>query len=317
MAVMLCTCAVLVMGQNPLAKPDPFVGTFQGDGVTLVMAAGGGGYTGTLAFQGRQFPAVVKASAQSAAGSFEVDGQAYPFTLTRDGGGFILASAGAEYRLARKAPASPTAQPAAPAPAPTAQPAAAGSIVGSWRNATGSARFNADGTGVVDGTPGRYEIRGSQLTLTWAQGQATLPFEVRGDVFRFTLNGAAVTMNRVKEEAGEGSVHMELVGKWCWISVTTANQGARQSSRCITLNGNGTYTYVGATDSYNPYGGAASQSTESGTWTATDTTLTAHARGGRTTTYRLEKRNHPKNVRDPMIVLDGQAFVTAYNKPPW
>lgn len=31
----------------------------------------------------------------------------------------------------------------------------------------------------------------------------------------------------------------------------------------------------------------------------------------------VEKRNHPKNVRDPMIVLDGQTFVTAYNKPPW
>ncbi|HZV69137.1 MAG TPA: hypothetical protein VFG10_06315 [Saprospiraceae bacterium] len=31
----------------------------------------------------------------------------------------------------------------------------------------------------------------------------------------------------------------------------------------------------------------------------------------------LEQRNHPKNVNDPMIVLDGRAFVTAYNKPPW
>jgi hypothetical protein len=110
---------------------------------------------------------------------------------------------------------------------------------------------------------------------------------------------------------------MELVNKWCWISVTTANQGARQSSRCITLNGNGTYTRVGESDSYNPYGGASSQSADSGTWTATETTLTTHSRGGKTTTFRLEKRNHPKNVRDPMIVLDGQPYVTAYNKPPW
>src|ERR1035437_5248272 len=197
----------------------------------------------------------MKAAAQLASGSFEVSGQSYAFTLTQDGGGFKLVSAGTEYRLARKA----TAAPAAPAPAP-ASAGAAGSIVGSWRNATGSARFNADGTGVVDGTPGRYEIRGNQLTLIGAQGQATLPFEVRGDVLTLTVNGAAVTLNRVKEETGEGSVHMELVGKWCWISVTTANQGAFQSSRCITLNGNGTYAYAGATDSYNPYGGASSQS---------------------------------------------------------
>ena len=34
------------------------------------------------------------------------------------------------------------------------------------------------------------------------------------------------------------------------------------------------------------------------------------------TTYVLEKRNHPKN-NEPMLVLDGQAFVTFYQKPPW
>jgi hypothetical protein len=138
-----------------------------------------------------------------------------------------------------------------------------------------------------------------------------------GDVLTLTANGQSLTLNRVKEEAGEGSIHQELVGKWCWISVTTANQGARQSSRCITLNGNGTYAYAGMTDSYNPNGGATSESSDSGTWTATETTLTAHSRSGKTVTYTLEKRNHPKNVRDPMIVLDGQAFVTAYNKAPW
>jgi hypothetical protein len=107
------------------------------------------------------------------------------------------------------------------------------------------------------------------------------------------------------------------VGKWCWIAVTTANQGAGESSRCITLAGNGTYTRVGESDSHNPNAGAASQSADSGTWTATETSLTTHSRSGKTNTYRLEKRNHPKNVRDPMIVLDGQAYVTAYSKPPW
>lgn len=308
-AALICLWTVLAMAQNPLARTDPFVGAFQGDGVTLEMAPSGGNYSGTLSFQGRTFPAAMKASGTIAAGNFEVNGQDFPFTLTRDGSGFKLASAGTEYRLARKAPAVPA---AAPAGARTT-----GSIVGSWRNATGSARFNADGTGVVDGTPGRYEVRGNQLTLTWAQGQATIPFEVRGDVLSLTVNGATATLNRVKEEAGAGSVHMELVGKWCWISVTAANQGASQSSRCITLNGNGTYTYAGQSDSYNPYGGASSQSADSGTWTATESTLTTLSRGGKTSTYRLEKRNHPKNVRDPMIVLDGQTFVTAYNKPPW
>ena len=94
-------------------------------------------------------------------------------------------------------------------------------------------------------------------------------------------------------------------------------RGARQSNRCLTLNANGSYRYEGMTDSYNPYGGATSQSADSGTWTATETTLTARSVSGKVVTYQLEKRNHPKNVRDPMIVLDGQAFVTTTNRAPW
>jgi hypothetical protein len=169
---------------------------------------------------------------------------------------------------------------------------------------------------VVDGQAGRYEIRGNQLTLIGAQGQVTLGFEVRGDSLTLMVNGAAVVLNRVREESGEGSIHAELVGKWCWVSIVNAQQGARQSSQCITLQPNGAYTYVGGSDNYNPYGGVTTQSADSGTWTATETTLTAHSRSGKTTVYTLEKRNHPKN-KDPMIVLNGQTFVTYYNKPPW
>ena len=117
----------------------------------------------------------------------------------------------------------------------------------------------------------------------------------------WTVNGAPVAMSRVREETGPGSVHPELVGKWCWVSVVNAQQGARTSSQCVVLNQNGSYTYAGETDSYNPNGGATSQSGDSGTWTATETTLTATSRTGKTTVYTLEKRNHPKN-RDPMIV---------------
>lgn len=308
------------MAQNPLAKPDPYMGRFQGDGVTLEMAGSDGAYTGALTFQGQKMPARLKAAGADATGTFEVNGQSYAFTLAAAGSGFKLTSGGVEYKLERQGAApSPT-----PAGAPLATPAstaaaaaAAGSIVGTWRGAQGMARFNADGTGTMDGTPGRYEIHGNQVKLIGAQGQLTLGFDVRGDVLTLTGAGGSAALNRVKEESGAGSVHMELVGKWCWISVTNANQGARQSSRCITLNGNGTYTYAGLTDSYNPYGGATSQSSDSGMWTATETTLTTRSATGKVTTYQLEKRNHPKNVRDPMIVLDGQAFVTATNRAPW
>jgi hypothetical protein len=275
------------------------------------MAGSAGAYTGTLTFQGLKMPARVTASGNSATGTFEVNGQKYTFTLAAMGSGFKLTSEGTEYRLERPGGTAPP----VPAPAPTG---ATAGLVGTWRGPQGTARFNADGTGMVDGNPGRYEIHGNQMTLIGAQGQLTLGFELRGDVLTVTGSGGSVTLTRVKQETGAGSVHMELVGKWCWISqVNATNGGARQSSRCITLNGNGTYTYAGLTDSYNPYGGATSQTSDSGTWTATETTLTSRSANGKVTTYQLEKRNHPKNVRDPMIVLNGEAFVTAYNKPPW
>ena len=61
------------------------------------------------------------------------------------------------------------------------------------------------------------------------------------------------------------------------------------------------------------FGGATSQSADRGTWTATETSITASSASGRITTYVLEKRNHPKN-NDPMLVLDGQAFVDVLSK---
>jgi hypothetical protein len=326
------------------AQQDPFAGIFQGDKVALELKGSGGKYTGTLTVQGASFPATVIASGATANGTFVVGGRAYAFTLAPYGNGFKLASEGVEYLLTRKVEAQsppvvrtpPPAPPPAPVPAPPtvakqpveeppspagaiATPAAAPqSIVGAWRNAQINARFNADGTGTMNGENGRYITRGDQLTMMGAQGQVTIKYAVQGDQLTLTGPGGSAVLDRVKQEAGAGSIHMELVGKWCWVSQVYANNGgARQSNRCITLNGNGSYEYFGLTDSYNPYGGATSQRNESGAWTATETSLTTRSAGGRVTTYTLEKRNHPKNVRDPMIVLNGEPFVTFYNKPPW
>jgi hypothetical protein len=298
-----------VFAQNPLSRPDPFIGAFQGDGVTLEITGARGQYSGSLTVQGNRLPVTLKSSGSAATGTFVVEGRTYSFTLMPTSGGLKLTSDGAEYNLTRRTDGDRPADPAA-------NQSRSGSIVGSWRNGTGSARFNADGTGSIDGQPGRYEIRGNQLTLIGAQGQLALQFEVRGDTLSLIANGQTILLNRVKEETGPGSIRPELVGKWCWISVVNAQQGARQSSQCVTLEANGSYVYAGGSDSYNPNGGLTTQSSDSGTWTATETTITARSRTGKTTVYTLEKRNHPKN-NDPMIVLNGQPFVTYYNKPPW
>jgi hypothetical protein len=315
-ALLILVLASLALAQNPLTARDPYPGKFQGDQISLEMTGTGGRYSGSLTFQGNKLAVTVTRGTGNATGTFAVNGSTYSFVLTPTANGLKLTSDGEEFAMGREGqtaavPAAAAAGQAAPSPS------ASSSIVGSWRNPNVSARFNADGTGVIDGQPGRYEIRGNQITLIGAQGPTTLPFEVRGDTLTLTVNGAPLVFNRVPPDTGIPGIRPELVGKWCYISIVNANQGARQSNQCITLEANGAYSYVGETDSYNPFGGSTSQSSDSGTWVATETTLTARSRSGRTTVYTLEKRNHPRNVRDPMIVLNGQAFVTFFNKPAW
>jgi hypothetical protein len=309
--ILVCCLSALALAQNPLAKPDPYVGTFQDERVTLDLTGAKGQYSGSLTVQGNKLAVTAKSGSGNATGTFDVAGRTYSFTLTPIDGGLKLVSDDAEYTLLRKAATASGARP---------RPQNSG-IVGTWRNATATARFNADGTGDLNGSPGRYEIQGNMLTLIGADGRATVPFEITDDTLKMTVNNQVVIMERARpgETAaggGEG-IRPELVGKWCYISITTANQGGRTSNQCITLMANGTYTYFAGTESSNPYGGTASQTADSGTWTATETSITGRSRSGKVTTFTLEKRNHPKNKNDPMIVLNGQPFVTATPKRPW
>ena len=88
------------------------------------------------------------------------------------------------------------------------------------------------------------------------------------------------------------------------------------SNRCFVLNSNGTYEYSSETSSSGQYGGSASQEYDAGRWSATRTTLTAMSNRNGRMVYPIELKNHPK-TGDPMIVVDGDAYVTAYQRRPW
>ena len=210
---------------------------------------------------GGHYLATMRVSGTVGSGNYEVNGQPQRFTLTREANGLMLESGGSGYRLTRSAVGAAT--------APEDAQAAAG-LVGNWRNDSSSAQFNSDGSGVVNGVPGRYEVRGNRVTLTGATAQTVIRFELHGDILALTVNGKPVTLNRVRDAGGEGEVRVELVGRWCLISLT-----------------------------------------------ATESTLTTHARNGKGTTYQMAKRNHPGKVHDPMIMLNGQAYVSFFNKAPW
>ncbi|MBS1554506.1 MAG: hypothetical protein JSU09_06240 [Bacteroidetes bacterium] len=64
------------------------------------------------------------------------------------------------------------------------------------------------------------------------------------------------------------------------------------------------------------YGGTSSKSSDRGKWWLKGDRIYYQSQTQGDGSYAFEKRNHPKNG-DPMIVLDGDTYVTFYNKPPW
>ena len=169
---------------------------------------------------------------------------------------------------------------------------------------------------------GTLTIKGQSFPMQIVREREGLLLTTNGETYRMhsatdkpTEAAPGKTASPAASEAS--GVRQELVGKWCYLSNANAtNGGGRTSSQCFVLAADGRYEYSGQTDSSNPNGGASSQTSDRGTWAATDTTITSRSVSGRVSTYRLEKRNHPKNS-DPMLVIEGQAYVTYYNKPAW
>ena len=211
---------------------------------------------------------------------------------------------------------------AQPAAAPETKPKEKG-LVGRWQSSEATARINEDGTLVLDGKTYRYNVKGNTITLSDAEGSMQFPFQLSGDSLNVLVNGELVIYKRIAEGAGSvrgdenpGANLPQLFGKWCYMSNVNTGSGGRMSNRCFTLHPNGTYEYYSETSSSGPIASSASQESDSGTWTATATTITRNSKSLGSETYSLEKRNHPK-TGDPMLILDGDAYVTYSPRAPW
>ncbi|MFN0105786.1 MAG: hypothetical protein ACKV2U_27325 [Bryobacteraceae bacterium] len=182
-------------------------------------------------------------------------------------------------------------------------------IVGSWQGPNGNVQINLDGTATVAGVIYRYTQTSNQLTLTGADGTFVAAVQQSGDTMNWVVNGKTLTFQRaattwaVGGANTEGGILPELVGKWCQ---------STGSGTCFTLLADGSYFYIG------DFGAdaTASDSRDAGKWTATASSITATSKSAGARTLRLEKRNHPK-TGDPMLVLDGAEYTTAYRKTPW
>jgi len=204
--------------------------------------------------------------------------------------------------------------------------------------------FEPNGTGTLNGKPMQWQTL-MKLLFIQQQGSDTVSysFDAKGDRLSVSggdLNGvvtlsrgtaaaeAAAKSARTPQPSSQPSSQassgnsQDLAGKWCKGSSFTANSGGGSSRMsCIELRPDGSYTYQSqgsmSANASGMWGGTSSQSGDSGRWSVAGNRITAQSRNGQTTSYTLEKRNHPKNRRDPMICLDGDCYTTAYNRPPW
>ncbi len=200
--------------------------------------------------------------------------------------------------------------------------------------------FVAGGAGTVDGQPMNWQTMGALLFIEQDGEVGTYQFQVQkqqlsvsggifGDTVVFARGMAAAKSakrvlggSRGAESAIAAGGGQELVGKWCRGGAFSANSGGGSSSMtCFELRGDGSYSYQheGSVSAYSSgmYGGSASQSSDAGRWSVSGNRLTARSQDGQVNTYTLEKRNNPKNPRDPMLCLDGDCYTTYFQRAPW
>lgn len=199
-------------------------------------------------------------------------------------------------------------------------------LLGRWKSPEAVIEIRADGSIKINDDEFKYKVKDSVITVSNDEGALQFPFELDGDKLTVEFQGREIVYTRVKgkEDKGESTgpvtaggegVVPEFVGKWCYMSNLTGSN-SMMSSQCFVLNQNGTYTYSAESSSSGANGSTASQSSDAGRWTATRTTLTVYSNTKGKIVYPIQLRNHPK-TGDPMIVVDGSAFVTFYNKRPW
>jgi hypothetical protein len=326
--VAACVLAVsssvgVIARQSQPALAGSWDGSFAGQSLALVLKPDGTGALNgqpfSYAVRGRNL--VAEAGGEVYVYSFSLEGdrltisggvfEGASVTFTRKGAGGAAAGGGTSSSESGGARSS--------APGGGGRASAGGGLVGRWRSTEATVEIRGDGTLVLNGETLRYRVRGNTITIAGDEGSADLPFRLAGDTLTVEFQGREIVYRRAGEgeeaDAGGGRPR-ELVGKWCYQSSVNTGGGGRMSNICFELRTDGRYTYQGETSSSGPVASSASQEYDEGTWTATATTITAHSRSGRVTTFRLEKRNHPK-TGDPMLVLDGDAFVTFYQRPPW
>lgn len=195
-------------------------------------------------------------------------------------------------------------------------------LIGLWSGEGEMIEFRADGACRYGGELYPYKLSQGHLIIEAPGGNVVFTYQLKDAQLLLTANGQQSVYSRVPvQPATKNSVTAnrnpsDLVGQWCYLKTSTGSF----SGRCIILSADGTYRFtseVSHIQTPEMAGASSSQDSDSGTWYVDGDRLyyrsTIHGGGS----YQLERRNHPVNVNDPMIVLDNEPFVTTTQRAPW
>ncbi len=205
-------------------------------------------------------------------------------------------------------------------------------LLGQWTTEGADLDFKPGGKGTYNGKAFSYSLNGNTLTTRDETGENQFVVIFLGKAMTLMGQGINATFNRghtgykmdasPNQTAGStgGNIDQSIAGKWCYVSSLTNTNASSSYSRCLNINAKGTYTYQaeGSISGYGGgyYGGSSSQNADSGTWRLDGNRIYVNSRSEGNKVYSFEKRNHPK-TREPMIIIDGDAYVTYYQRNPW
>lgn len=114
-----------------------------------------------------------------------------------------------------------------------------------------------------------------------------------------------------------GEIAPELVGKWCFINISTSTNDAITNS-CVTLNSDGTFEAV-LDRKMLPNANAFSnlQDSDYGKWWVSNKRIFFNSASNGQGSFGFQKMNHPRLENTPMILIEGVAFATASSHDPW
>jgi hypothetical protein len=211
------------------------------------------------------------------------------------------------------------------------QTQAQNNITGTWNSdEVGTLTFNSNGNGNLAGGNFTYTNTANKIFASSEEGDFTYNYKlvngqliISGGVFPqpVTFTKSKNSISGTSGNTKSGSIDKSIVGTWCWTNTSgTYTNASSSSTRCIIIKADGTYQYTyegsisGSGSGY--YGGSASQSADHGTWKLNGNTINVVSASEGAISYPFQKKNHPK-TGDPMIVIDGDAYVTYYQKSPW